>query len=175
MKTAAVLGMFVASATLAGCSSLSEFDIDLPASGEIPGQSSHLTGAQFTGYDDAPSTISQTMANKGVKSGDFKSATITAGSVSVAAASAQYMAYIQSFTITVSSPGLPTVTIAQASMSAFAAKTATVAFTLPSVELKPYLVASSVTFTATPVFGGADPPFASVPLNVDLTLHIQIF
>jgi hypothetical protein len=160
---------------LGGCGSIGSFDVDLPADGEIPGAAVVTMGSQFTAYGSASSTISEAFTNKGVKPGEFQSAEISAGFVSVPQSEATSLAHIQSFEIDVAAPGLPTVAIAQQSTAAFAAKPTSgmVNLEVEKVELKPYLTAASVTFTAKPVFTSPPPPTA-VPLHVDLTLHVQV-
>jgi hypothetical protein len=151
------------------CASLDQFDVPLTAEGTIPGSLSAAAPA----IADVPAgaDVAKKIDNVGVAAGDITSARLTKGSITVTAPATGHLMTVQSLELWARAPGLPDVRIAHQD-AAFANKQTTYDLVLDAVELRPYVVAPSMTLA--PKLVPKSRPAQDVAVRLDLNLFVDL-
>lgn len=161
----------VAVAMLCTCGTLDRFDVGTSASADIPKATllDELIGlVDFDGFDEID--FSKDIANQGVTEDQIDSVVLTGFEIHTAAGSGATLDFVESASFYAEAEGLPRVLVA--SGSNFAGKTS-VELDLEDVELKPYVVAPSMTLSAE-VKGKKPSQDTTVTADVTLTIDATI-
>ncbi len=160
----------VALAALAvSCGSLTQLDVPFSESAILSGG---LNPPQ-SGFSpmDAGQSASRTFANQGVTASEIKSAKLTQGTLAVTSPPTGDLTTLSSFEILVEAPGQPEQVIAH--QDQFAAGERSVPLILDDVDLKPYLTASSMTFTPR-IQRSSKLTVGNEQIELSLNLHVQL-
>lgn len=161
----------VAVAALCTCGTLDRFDVGTSASADIPKATllDELLGAvAFPGFDEID--FSQDIANQGVTEDQIDSVVLGGFTIHTDAGSGATLDFIESASFFAEAEGLPRVLVATS--SDFAGKTS-VDLDLVDVELKPYVVAPSMTLSAE-VKGKKPQQDTTVTADVTLTVDATV-
>ena len=145
--------------------------LDVEQSGSTVVEGGGLVGAALgvlaiTGFDDLSVAVDQELANQGVAPGDIASVYLTA--LTLSTPDGDDLAFLESLTFLVESPGLPSVRIAYA--DAFPEGVTSLPLKLEGVDLTAYVVAESMTITT--VAEGTLPE-EDTTVDADMTLAIE--
>lgn len=161
--------VLLASLFALSCASLDQFDVPLTAEGVIPGSLS----AAAPSIADVPAgaDVAKKIDNVGVTAQDITSARLTKGSITVTAPATGHLMTVESLEIWAKAPGLPDVRIAHQG-AAFANKQLVYDLVLDDVELKPYVVAPSLSLK--PKLVQKSRPSQDIAVRLDLNLFVDL-
>ena len=161
----------IAAAVLCTCGSLDHFDVHTGASAKIPAATilDELLGSvAFPGFDNL--SFSQQIANQGVTEDQIDSVVVKTFVIHTDPGSGDTLDFLQSASFYAEADGLPKVLVA--SGSDFAGQTS-VDLDLEDEELKPYVVAPSMTLSAE-IKGKKPQKETTVTADVTLTVDATI-
>lgn len=162
----------IAAAALGGlctCGTLDKVDVDASAEAQIPKATlldDLLAAVDFGGFDDVD--FSREIANQGVQEDQIDSVHLASFTLSTGGGQGQTLDFLESLEVHASAEGLPDVVIADG--SDFAGKTEAALTVHADVELKPYVVAASMTLTVS-VKGKR--PSDDTTVHADITLSVD--
>lgn len=154
---------------LCTCGTLDKVDVDASAEAQIPRATlldELLAAVDFGGFDDID--FAREIENQGVKEDQIDSVRIASFVLSTGAGAAQTLDFIESIEVHASADGLPDVVIADG--ADFAGKTEAELTVHGDVELKPYVIAPSMTL-AVKVTGKR--PSDDTTVHADVTLSVD--